>query len=141
MQQWRPRKAKNGIRGPESAAAKFRCDGETGLLTSRNHNVRTDPVCLLPTYFAIGVHAYTSSISNIAPRLSLQLAEAGLTRDFAQFELLMQSMCIRCTRFGERAKGYEVSAMKAAMEIIGMPPGPVRPPLRAFIGWPDLPVP
>ena len=29
----------------------------------------------------------------------------------------------------ERVKGYEVSAMKAAMEILGMPAGPVRPPL------------
>jgi len=31
--------------------------------------------------------------------------------------------------FRERAKGYEVAAMKAAMEILGMPAGPVRPPL------------
>ena len=29
----------------------------------------------------------------------------------------------------DRVKGYEVTAMKAAMEIIGMPAGPVRPPL------------
>ena len=29
----------------------------------------------------------------------------------------------------ERVKGYEVAAMKAAMEMLGMPAGPVRPPL------------
>ena len=29
----------------------------------------------------------------------------------------------------ERAKGYEVSVMKDAMEILGMTAGPVRPPL------------
>ena len=34
----------------------------------------------VPAYFAIGVQAYTSSISNIAPKLSLQLAEAGLAQ-------------------------------------------------------------
>ena len=31
----------------------------------------------VPTYFAAGVQAFTSSISNIAPRLSLELADAG----------------------------------------------------------------
>ena len=29
----------------------------------------------------------------------------------------------------ERMKGYEVSVMKLAMEMLGMPAGPVRPPL------------
>jgi 5-dehydro-4-deoxyglucarate dehydratase len=29
----------------------------------------------------------------------------------------------------ERARGYEVAVMKAAMEILGKPAGPVRPPL------------
>ena len=33
----------------------------------------------VPAYFAIGVQAYTSSISNIAPKLSLELAEAAMT--------------------------------------------------------------
>jgi 5-dehydro-4-deoxyglucarate dehydratase len=36
----------------------------------------------VPEYFAIGVQAYTSSISNIAPKVSLALAEAGMARDF-----------------------------------------------------------
>ena len=29
----------------------------------------------------------------------------------------------------ERMRGYEVAVMKQAMEILGMPAGPVRPPL------------
>ena len=29
----------------------------------------------------------------------------------------------------ERARGYEVAMMKEAMEMLGMPAGPVRPPL------------
>src|SRR4051794_737593 len=36
----------------------------------------------VPPYFAIGVQAYTSSISNIAPRVSLELAEAGMAGGF-----------------------------------------------------------
>ncbi len=83
----------------------------------------------VPAYFAVGVQAYTSSISNIAPRLSLQLAEAGLARDFARLDGLMETYVHPLYALRERTKGYEVAVMKAAMEILGMPAGPVRPPL------------
>jgi 5-dehydro-4-deoxyglucarate dehydratase len=85
----------------------------------------------VPAYFAVGVQAYTSSISNIAPRLSLQLAEAGLAHDFERLDRLMRKYVHPLYAIRERARGYEVSAMKAAMEILGMPAGPVRPPLTA----------
>jgi 5-dehydro-4-deoxyglucarate dehydratase len=84
----------------------------------------------VPAYFAVGVQAYTSSISNIAPRISIQLAEAGMARDFARLDTLMAKYVHPLYAFRERVKGYEVSAMKAAMEILGMPAGPVRPPLQ-----------
>jgi 5-dehydro-4-deoxyglucarate dehydratase len=83
----------------------------------------------VPAYFAIGVQAYTSSISNIAPHVSIELAEAGMARDFARLDVLMAKYVHPLYAFRERVKGYEVSAMKAAMEILGMPAGPVRPPL------------
>jgi 5-dehydro-4-deoxyglucarate dehydratase len=83
----------------------------------------------VPAYFAIGVQAYTSSISNIAPRLSLELAEAGMARDFARLDILMEKYVHPLYALRDRVKGYEVAAMKAAMEILGMPAGPVRPPL------------
>jgi 5-dehydro-4-deoxyglucarate dehydratase len=83
----------------------------------------------VPGYFAVGVQAYTSSISNIAPRLSIELAEAGVARDFARLDGLMKKYVHPLYAMRERVKGYEVSAMKAAMEILGMPAGPVRPPL------------
>lgn len=83
----------------------------------------------VPTYFAAGVQAYTSSISNIAPRVSLALAEAGMARDFARLDALMSKYVHPLYALRERAKGYEVAAMKVAMEILGMPAGPVRPPL------------
>jgi len=83
----------------------------------------------VPAYFAIGVQAYTSSISNIAPRLSLQLAEAGLAHDAARLDHLMQKYVHPLFAIRERMKGYEVAVMKAAMEMLGMPAGPVRPPL------------
>ncbi len=83
----------------------------------------------VPAYFAIGVQAYTSSISNIAPKLSLQLADAGLKRDFVGLDGLMRRYVHPLYAIRDRRRGYEVAVMKAAMEILGMPAGPVRPPL------------
>ena len=83
----------------------------------------------VPGYFAVGVQAYTSSISNIAPRLSVELAEAGMARDFVRLDGLMKKYVHPLYALRERVKGYEVAVMKAAMEILGMPAGPVRPPL------------
>lgn len=83
----------------------------------------------VPGYFAIGVQAYTSSISNIAPELSLALAKAGLARDFKTLDDLMKRYVHPLYAIRERGRGYEVAAMKHAMEILGIPAGPVRPPL------------
>jgi 5-dehydro-4-deoxyglucarate dehydratase len=83
----------------------------------------------VPAYFAVGVQAYTSSISNIAPRVSLDLADAGLSGDFKRLDRLMARYVHPLYTLRERAKGYEVAVMKAAMEILGMTAGPVRPPL------------
>lgn len=80
-------------------------------------------------YFAVGVQAYTSSISNISPQLSLEIAGAGLQRDFHRLNNLLNRYVHPLYALRERAKGYEVAAMKAAMEILGKPAGPVRPPL------------
>ncbi|MFL5479090.1 MAG: 5-dehydro-4-deoxyglucarate dehydratase [Gemmatimonadaceae bacterium] len=84
----------------------------------------------VPAYFAIGVQAYTSSISNIAPRVSLALAEAGLSHDIDRLNELMRHFVHPLYAFRERSRGYEVAAMKVAMEILGRPAGPVRPPLQ-----------
>jgi 5-dehydro-4-deoxyglucarate dehydratase len=83
----------------------------------------------VPGYFAIGVQAYTSSISTIAPKLSLQMAEAGLRRNFAELDRLMARYVQPLYALRERARGYEVAVMKEAMEFLGIPAGPVRPPL------------
>jgi 5-dehydro-4-deoxyglucarate dehydratase len=83
----------------------------------------------IPGYFSIGVQAYTSSISNIAPKLSLELAQAGVARDFACLDKLMARYVQPLYAIRERHRGYEVSVMKEAMDILGMVGGPVRPPL------------
>jgi 5-dehydro-4-deoxyglucarate dehydratase len=85
----------------------------------------------VPGYFAIGVQAYTSSISNLAPRLSLELAEAALAHDSARLDGLMRKYVHPLYALRERSRGYEVAIMKAAMEMLGRKAGPVRPPLQA----------
>ena len=83
----------------------------------------------VPGYFAVGVQAYTSSISNIAPKVSLALAEAGMAHDVERLNRLMRRFVNPLYALRERARGYEVSAMKHAMEMLGLRAGPVRPPL------------
>lgn len=83
-----------------------------------------------PGYFAAGCQAYTSSISNVAPKLSLAIAEAGLKGDRATLNALMTKYVHPLYALRDRVKGYEVSVMKEMMEMLGHPAGPVRPPLE-----------
>lgn len=80
-------------------------------------------------YFAVGVQSYTSSISSVAPKLSLAMAEAGMKRDFATLDQLVKKYVHPLYALRDRMKGYEVSVMKTFMELMGKPAGPVRPPL------------
>ena len=77
----------------------------------------------------MGVQAYTSSISSVAPKLSLAMAEAGMKRDFATLDQLQKKYVHPLYALRDRMKGYEVSVMKTFMELMGKPAGPVRPPL------------
>jgi 5-dehydro-4-deoxyglucarate dehydratase len=83
----------------------------------------------VPGYFAIGVQAFTSSISNLSPRLSLRLADAGMGRDFDRLNGFMQRYVNPLYALRERSRGYEVSMVKEGMEMLGRTAGPVRPPL------------
>ena len=84
---------------------------------------------MVPAYYAIGIRAYTSSIANVAPRLSLRLHELAAAGHNAELTQLMNDLVIPLYALRARRKGYEVSAMKAMMDMIGLSGGPVRPPL------------
>lgn len=84
---------------------------------------------MVPGYYSIGIRTYTSSIATIAPRLSLQLHERASMLDQASLSRLMSTYVTPLYALRARRKGYEVSVMKKAMEILGKPAGPVRPPL------------
>ena len=63
------------------------------------------------------------------PRLSLQLHERASMLDNSSLSRLMSNYVLPLYAMRSRRRGYEVSIMKAAMEILGKPAGPPRPPL------------
>lgn len=87
---------------------------------------------MVPGYYSIGIRTYTSSICTIAPALSVMLHERASAGDAVGLAQLMHDYVVPLYAFRARRKGYEVTVMKAAMDIIGLNGGPVRPPLPAI---------
>ena len=83
----------------------------------------------VPAYYAIGIRTFTSSIANVAPKLSLRLHELASAGYSEELNRLMDELVIPLYALRARRKGYEVSAMKAMMDMIGLVGGSVRPPL------------
>jgi 5-dehydro-4-deoxyglucarate dehydratase len=81
-------------------------------------------------YFAIGCPAYASSVSAIAPRLPIAIAEAGLKRDFDRLDALLTRCVHPLFAMRDLSRGYEVALTKRAMALAGHSAGPVRPPLK-----------
>lgn len=84
---------------------------------------------MVPGYYSIGVRTYTSSIATIAPRLSMQLHERASMLDSSSLSRLMTNYVLPLYALRARRKGYEVTVMKEAMNILGKVGGVVRPPL------------
>jgi 5-dehydro-4-deoxyglucarate dehydratase len=84
---------------------------------------------MVPAYYAMGIRTYTSSIANVAPKLSLRLHELASAGHSAELAELMNELVVPLYALRAKRKGYEVSAMKAMMDMVGMVGGPVRPPL------------
>lgn len=85
---------------------------------------------LVPGYYSLGVRTYTSSIANVAPRLSLALHVAAASGDRSTLDRLMHEYVVPLYAFRARRKGYEVSVMKSLMDLQGQVGGRVRPPLN-----------
>jgi 5-dehydro-4-deoxyglucarate dehydratase len=84
---------------------------------------------MVAAYYSIGLRTLSSSIATVAPRLSLrlhELAEAGNSEALTE---LLNECVIPLYALRARRKGYEVSAMKTMMDMVGLNGGPVRPPL------------
>ena len=87
----------------------------------------------VPAYYSLGVRTYTSSIANVAPRLSYrlhELASAQTAASGAELASIMRELVVPLYAFRGRKKGYEVSVMKTMMDLTGQVGGLVRPPLN-----------
>ena len=84
---------------------------------------------MVPGYYGIGVRAYTSSISAVAPKLSIKLHELGLAQVTDELNQLIAEHVVPLYALRTKRKGYEVSAMKTMLNMIGLNGGVVRPPL------------
>jgi 5-dehydro-4-deoxyglucarate dehydratase len=83
----------------------------------------------VPSYYALGIRTYTSSISVVAPKLAIQLHEAAAAGDQASLAKLMSEYVLPLYAFRGARKGYEVTVMKEMMTLAGLQGGAVRPPL------------
>ena len=84
---------------------------------------------MVAAYFSIGVTTFTSSIATVAPQLSLKLWELAAAGDSEMLRDLLERCVVPLYALRARRSGYEVSAMKAMMDMVGLNGGPVRPPL------------
>jgi len=84
---------------------------------------------LVAAYYSIGVRTFTSSIATVAPLLSLKLHDIAESGDYEALTGLLDRCVIPLYALRARRRGYEVSAMKVMMDMVGLNGGPVRPPL------------
>jgi 5-dehydro-4-deoxyglucarate dehydratase len=84
---------------------------------------------LVPAYYAIGIRAFTSSVANVSPQMARQLHEAGARGDRTTLDELMKDCIVPLYALRARRRGYEVTAMKDLMTLLGLTGGVVRPPL------------
>ena len=82
---------------------------------------------MVPAYYAAGLRAFTSSVANISSRLARELHERSAAG--AGVNTLMAELVVPLYAMRGRRRGYEVSVMKALMNLLGLAGGVVRPPL------------
>ena len=84
---------------------------------------------MVPAYYSIGIRVYTSSISAVAPKLSIKLHELGAAQAVDELNQVVKEHVLPLYALRTKRKGYEVSAMKAMLNMLGLHGGIVRPPL------------
>lgn len=86
---------------------------------------------LVGPYFAAGAQGFTSSLACFWPEASVELYRLASAGDFEGLGAFHRWAVHPLYELRQREKGLEVSIMKAAMDILGFPAGPVRPPLAS----------
>ena len=82
-----------------------------------------------PAYLEMGVTTYSSAIFNFMPEWALGFYEAVRARDAATVLAQLNAFVLPYIAIRNRSAGYAVSIVKAGMQVVGRPAGPVRLPL------------
>ena len=80
-------------------------------------------------YLEMGVTTYSSAIFNFLPDWALSFYEAVRRRDRDAVYAELRAFVLPYIALRNRKRGYAVSIVKAGMNAVGRPAGPVRPPL------------
>jgi 5-dehydro-4-deoxyglucarate dehydratase len=80
-------------------------------------------------YLEMGVTTYSSAIFNFLPNFAQEFYEAVRARDREKVYARLSEFVLPYIAIRNRRKGYAVSIVKAGMNAIGRPAGPVRSPL------------
>jgi 5-dehydro-4-deoxyglucarate dehydratase len=80
-------------------------------------------------YYAAGADGFSSSLACFWPEAALELERLARNGDFGRLRSYQSQVVRPFYELRQRRPGFEVAVMKAAMELLGHPAGPVRPPL------------
>ncbi len=84
---------------------------------------------LAPSYFALGVKAFTSGLVNFMPRTCLRILKLLEQRQMEEAARMVEKETVRIYDLRAKRPGYRTLVIKEAMNLCGMRAGPVRPPL------------
>src|ERR1041384_1198995 len=84
---------------------------------------------MVGVYYRTGIRTFSSSIATVAPALSLKLHELAVADDSEALAELLETCVIPLYELRSRRRGYEVAAMKAMMDMVGLNGCSVRPPV------------
>ncbi len=84
---------------------------------------------LAPSYFALGVKAFTSGLVNFMPKTCLQILKFLRDGQMAAAARIVERDTVAIYDLRAKRPGYRTLVIKEAMNLCGMNAGPVRPPL------------
>ncbi len=84
---------------------------------------------LAPSYFALGVQAFTSGLVNFMPASCRKILEHLVRREFEAAARLVERDMLAIYDLRVKRPGYRTLVIKEAMNLCGLDAGPARPPL------------
>jgi 5-dehydro-4-deoxyglucarate dehydratase len=88
---------------------------------------------LAPSYFALGVRAFTSGIVNFMPDMPLRVLKLLRERNLGQAARIIEDEALVIFKLRAKRPGYVTTVIKEAMNLCGLSAGPVRPPLTPLL--------